>query len=500
MSRVLRVPGARSCRDGRLVAAGGRSATPSVPLVYAGRDARRAAASALAPAGSPGRTPAAGRAGRQAAVAVHGVLLGRDLQQSRELLVSAREEERRRLRRDLHDGVGPSLAAVALQVETARDVYARRPGRGRAILDRAAQRLRAAFDDVRAVVHGLRPPTLDDLGLPGAVRELAARFDGPAGRSGSIGDVPGRRRRSTPRSTAWPRGADQRGPARAANGVAARAAPGPEACVLDCATTASGCPTRVRPGVGLRSMRERADELGGTLRHVRAGRRGTGASCGCRWRTDRDRAGARGRRPPALPGGSVDRLDGSTRMSRSWARQATVRRRCAVTARLPDVVLMDLHMPDVNGIEATRRIVAEHPRSGAGADHVGRGRRGLRRHARRGPGLPAQGAGRAEITAAIAAVARGEVVFSAGIASRVLAFFSSGATAGAPFSQLTEREREILDLVARGLTNARSPGGWSLSEKTVRNHVSNVFTKLQVTGRAEAVAKARDAGLGTGPV
>ena len=69
-----------------------------------------------------------------------------------------------------------------------------------------------------------------------------------------------------------------------------------------------------------------------------------------------------------------------------------------------------------------------------------------------------------------------------------------------PFPELTEREREILDLVARGLTNPAIARRLVLSEKTVRNHVSNVFTKLQVTGRAEAVARARDAGLGTGPV
>ena len=93
------------------------------------------------------------------------------------------------------------------------------------------------------------------------------------------------------------------------------------------------------------------------------------------------------------------------------------------------------------------------------------------------------------------------VVFSAGIAPQVLAFFSGRDTAQvAPFRELTEREREILDLVARGLTNGAIAGRLFLSEKTVRNHVSNVVTKLQVSGRAEAVARARDAGLGAAPV
>lgn len=166
----------------------------------------------------------------------------------------------------------------------------------------------------------------------------------------------------------------------------------------------------------------------------------------------------------------------------------------------PDVVLMDLHMPGLTGVEATRAISAAHPAVAVlvltmldGDDAVFAAMRAGAR------GYLLKGAGRDEITAAIAAVSRGEVVFSAGIASRVLSFFSGSAAAGPvaqPFAELTEREREILDLVARGLTNPAIARRLVLSEKTVRNHVSNVFTKLQVTGRAEAVARARDAGLG----
>lgn len=99
-----------------------------------------------------------------------------------------------------------------------------------------------------------------------------------------------------------------------------------------------------------------------------------------------------------------------------------------------------------------------------------------------------------------AAAGHGEVVFSSGIASRVLAFFAAGPAASPaaldPFPGLTEREREILDLVARGLTNAEIARRLVVSDKTVRDHVSNVFAKLQVAGRAAAVARARDAGLG----
>jgi DNA-binding NarL/FixJ family response regulator len=168
----------------------------------------------------------------------------------------------------------------------------------------------------------------------------------------------------------------------------------------------------------------------------------------------------------------------------------------AVGALAPDVVLMDLHMAGTNGIEATRRIAAAHPGVAVlvltmledDASLFAAMRAGAR-------GYLLKGAGRPEIERAVLTVAAGEVVFSAGIAERVLAFFTAGPSA-APFPSLTEREREVLDLVARGLTNGEIARRLVLSAKTVRNHVSNVFAKLQVAGRAEAVARARDAGLG----
>ena len=175
----------------------------------------------------------------------------------------------------------------------------------------------------------------------------------------------------------------------------------------------------------------------------------------------------------------------------------------AVAAELvPDVVVMDLHMPVMNGIDATRALTAAQPSVAVlvltmleGDDSVFAAMRAGAR------GYLLKGADRAEIARALAGVAHGEIVFSSGIASRVLAFFAAGPGAAAasldPFPGLTEREREILDLVARGLTNAEIARRLVVSDKTVRNHVSNVFAKLQVAGRAEAVARARDAGLGS---
>ncbi len=166
----------------------------------------------------------------------------------------------------------------------------------------------------------------------------------------------------------------------------------------------------------------------------------------------------------------------------------------------PDVVVMDLHMPGGNGIDATRRIVAERPGTAVlvltmleGDDSVFAAMRAGAR------GYLLKGADRAEIARALSAVAHGEVVFSSGIAARVLQFFSTGSghRAATPFPELTDREREVLDLVARGLTNSAIAARLVISEKTARNHVSNVFGKLQVADRAEAVARARDVGLGT---
>lgn len=165
----------------------------------------------------------------------------------------------------------------------------------------------------------------------------------------------------------------------------------------------------------------------------------------------------------------------------------------------PDVVVMDLYMPVLNGIDATRQIIAKRPHTAIlvltmadGDDSVFAAMRAGAR------GYLLKGADRKEIARGLETIAADEVIFSSAIASRVLAWFTSGPNL-APFPELTDREREVLDLLARGLTNAAIAARLVVSEKTIRNHVSNVFCKLHVTSRAEAVARARDAGLGEDP-
>ena len=167
----------------------------------------------------------------------------------------------------------------------------------------------------------------------------------------------------------------------------------------------------------------------------------------------------------------------------------------------PDVVLMDVTMPGTDGIVATERIVSTSPHVAVvvltmdgGDDSVVRA---LRAGAR---GYVLKGAQRAELLRAVRAAAAGDAIFGSAIARRLASYVAEPdvAPSARPFPELTDRELEILDLIARGRSNGEISESLVLSPKTVRNHVSNVFAKLDARDRADAIVRARQAGLGGG--
>ncbi|MGV9771534.1 sensor histidine kinase [Streptosporangium sp. NPDC003464] len=224
---------------------------------------------------------------RHLAELAHAVRLTADLRRSRERILTTREEERRRLRRDLHDGLGPTLASLAMTVDEARLRLDRDPEAVERLLIRVRDQLGIAIIDVRDLVYGLRPPALDDLGLTGSLRSLA---DAPGPRvdvavTGPLGELPPavetaayriaqealtNVRRHAQATTALvraellPAGAEHAGGAEAGDGAEDKGPRLPRELRLSVADDGIGLPGRIRGGVGLASMRERAAEAGGS--------------------------------------------------------------------------------------------------------------------------------------------------------------------------------------------------------------------------------------------
>ena len=169
-------------------------------------------------------------------------------------------------------------------------------------------------------------------------------------------------------------------------------------------------------------------------------------------------------------------------------------------AMTPDIVLMDIQMPDMNGIEATRHILDARPDTGVIMLTMLEDDDSLFAAMVAGArGYILKGADRAEVLRTITAVAEGQALFGPVIARRLNLLFQRGSrarTTVTPFPDLTEREQEVLSLIARGLNNGEIAGQLHISMKTVSNHVSNIFNKLQVADRAQAIVKARDANIG----
>jgi signal transduction histidine kinase len=268
LSRTLRLPYVALRLPGRdAVAHGTPTSADTVPLAHQGRTVGELDV-ALPPGGlGPRMRAMLDELVRQTALVAHAVLLQEEVQRSRESIVTSREEERRRLRHDLHDDLGPGLAATAMQLEAVAELVPHDPARAGQMLDDAAGYLRRTVAEVRRIVDDLRPAALGDLGLVGAVRAHAARLaDGglavTVDAPDDLDDLPAAVEVAAFRivGEAMTNVARHAGATRLHVGI--RAAAGQlELCIED---DGVGVRPGARTGVGLGSMHQRAAELGGT--------------------------------------------------------------------------------------------------------------------------------------------------------------------------------------------------------------------------------------------
>jgi len=242
------------------------------PLVYQGEDTGQLAVGLRSPGSpfSPAEMRLLQNIARQAGTAVHTVQLTADLQRSRQNLVAAREEERLRLRRDLHDGLGPAIASVIWQADSAREMIPADPSEAAQLLESSIEQAQAALGDIRRLVYGLRPPALDELGLVGALEQSARQhqhtsvtIEAPA----PFPELPAAVEVAAYRIIQEAlKNAIEHGEARnCIVCISLDDGPAPGNLCLTIKDDGLGLPEVVAPGVGLISMRERAEELGGAF-------------------------------------------------------------------------------------------------------------------------------------------------------------------------------------------------------------------------------------------
>jgi signal transduction histidine kinase len=274
IAQTLKLPFVGIAIQGQTVAVYGQQTNNPVsfPLIFQGESTGSLLAAPRRPDES--FTPAEMRLlrnlARQAGAAVRNAQLTADLQRSRQSLVTAREEERLRLRRDLHDGLGPALASVIWQVDSARDMVPKDPPEAMQLLENSIEQAQAALADIRQLVYGLRPPALDELGLVGALEQSARQLPGTSitiEASAPLPPLPAAVEVAAYRIILEAlKNAIEHGNAR--NCVVCISLDGgstPGSLCLAIRDDGMGLPEVINPGVGLVSMRERAEELGGVF-------------------------------------------------------------------------------------------------------------------------------------------------------------------------------------------------------------------------------------------
>ncbi|UMG93772.1 response regulator transcription factor family protein [Nocardioides sp. TF02-7] len=423
----------------------------------------------------------------------------RALERARARLVEVRHEERRLLRRELHDGLGPALSGTALALAAVPHTSALSPDDA-VLLRRLGEELTRRAEDVRQMARVLLPPVLDDGRLGEALRLLAERHstsrfavsvDAPyADRLDGIHQVVVYQVAAEAVRNAWRHAEAHRCLVRlelpAAGGVR-----------LEVCDDGRGIGDGVEPGVGMRSMR-------GARRGAR--RHGDG-----RRRPGRD-AGGDGAPMTAVGSIRVLVVDdhpvfrlGMAALLRTLpdvelvAEAATGADALAAAERdRPDVVLMDLDLGADSGVETTRELLRRDPMIGVLVVTMLGDDDSLFASIRAGArGFLLKGASPEEVERAVRSVANGDFLMGPQLAQRAAVYLSGARTRGAvPFPELTDREREVVDLVARGYDNATIARRLVLSAKTVRNYVYGVLAKLDVPDRAQLIVRAREAGLG----